>query len=779
MRRRTVVRLGSVILTTLLVGAGAMAPANAVITTEDIDTGSIAGRLTDQHGDGVPDADVWAEGDGTGFFEATVTDADGFYRLDELEPDLYRVRFEPLGAPGQYAFGKTSFHEADLIPVVAGQESVVDDQLLPTGTITGQVLDSEGAPASVSVFAEPVEGGSFGSVATDEDGFFSLEVAPGEYRVGFFLGSGLTQYAFGTFEFFDAEIFEVGPGETVVVNDQLLPNGTITGRLTDRDGNGVAFASVSAEPDDGGSFASGFTDEDGDFTIQVAPGRYRVLFDVDGFGQYAFGTARFSQAEIFDVAAGETVTVNDTLIATGTVTGRFTDQDGTGMEGVNVTLVTLDESLPSQFASTDEDGFFTFPTVVPGDYHVLFESFDLGFQQYAFGVVEQSEAAVITVVADETVTVDDTRLPTGSVLVRARDAATGEPVLEFFAELGLRIEGTSTGELLFPDVPVGTHRITFAFAEGYSYRDVTEVTVVADEQTEVTLTFHPKARVETTVVDAVTGEPVEGVCLIPATSTSFVLPEFCPHVSGPAGEVMVEIERGGSYQFLAWPRDAEGYGAQWLSHNGGTGSQLAAARVTVPEGGVATAPVVRMDLAGSITGEVTQPDGTPVTFGTVRIGNDGFNIGGGLGGTDIDQGRYTLEHLGPYQWPLLFEGFDLPAQWSGGAVTRHTAEKVAVVSGTTSTYDYQVREGAAVTISMDPVGEAIFAVALNARTGDRVAAWFLDPSAGSSTRPVLGPQRVKFVLHGGQGSAFLGGDDFESASTFMIRPHAEQTLILH
>src|SRR5690606_34625219 len=192
---------------------------------------------------------------------------------------------------------------------------------------------------------------------------------------------------------------------------------------------------------------------------------------------------------------------------------------------------------------------------------------------------------------------------------------------------------------------------------------------------------------------------------------------------GPDGHVTVEIDRGGTYQFLAWPRDAEGYGAQWVGHHGGTGFQLAAARVTVAEGGVASAPVVRMDPAGTITGTVTLPDGTPATSGSVRIGNDPFNVGGGLGGVPIDeQGHYTIDGLGPYEWPLLFEVFGHAAQWSGGSPDRHPADRVAVVAGATTTYDQQLDQGTEVTVSID-LGDA-FLVARNARTGDRVGVWF-------------------------------------------------------
>jgi len=759
----------------VLLGVGSATAADA--TTDDPGTGSMAGHLVDQDGHPVVDAFVSVEGDTTFHFASTFTDADGFWRLTRLPPDDYRVRFEPLDGPAQYAFGKWEFFEADLIPVVAGEEAIVDDQLLPFGTITGQLLGSDGDPAAFAqVFAEPVEGGSFEGVSTDEDGLFTLRVAPGEYIVAFEAG-GPTQYAFVTFDFLEAEIFSVGPGETVVVNDQLRPLGTITGTLSDHPGGPVEGAGVHATEVDGGPSGFTVTDEDGGFTLQVPPGRYRVSFDVDQLSQYAFGTLDFSQAEIFDVSAGEVVTVNDTLIATGAVEGRFTNRDGTGIEGVEVNLEPLEPALPFYFTETDDTGSYHLLRVAPGSYRVRFTSFEENFEQYAFGVVDRADAAVIVVDADETVVVDDTRLPTGSVRVTTRDALTGEPVMEFSLFLGIEFVHTTTGEVLLTGVPVGTHRITFASADGYSYRDLTTVTVVEDEVAEVTLTFHPKARVETTVVDAVTGEPVEGVCLIPATTTQFIIPEWCPEVSGPDGRVTVEVDRGGVYHFLAWPRDAEGYGAQWVGHHGGTGFQLAAARVTVPEGGVATAPVVRMDRAGTVTGTVTLPDGTVATSGTVSIGNEPFNVGGGLGLAAIArQGRYTIDWLGPYQWPLYFDVPGYARQWSGGSPERHTADRVPVVSGATTTYDQRLEPGTEVTVSID-LGQA-FLVALNARTGDRVGVWTVlsDPEL---TSPVLGPQRIKFVVIGGDSPArFIGGDDFDSATTYTIRPHRRQVIVL-
>src|SRR5690606_34584255 len=151
----------------VLLGVGSATAADA--TTNDPGTGSMAGHLVDQDGHPVVDAFVSVEGDTTFHFAFTFTDADGFWRLTDLPVDDYRVRFEPPDGPAQYAFGKWEFFEADLIPVVADQETIVDDQLLPFGTITGQLLDSNGDPAAfASVFADPVEDGTFGFASTDE-----------------------------------------------------------------------------------------------------------------------------------------------------------------------------------------------------------------------------------------------------------------------------------------------------------------------------------------------------------------------------------------------------------------------------------------------------------------------------------------------------------------------------------------------------------------------------------------------------------------------------------
>jgi hypothetical protein len=286
--------------------------------------------------------------------------------------------------------------------------------------------------------------------------------------------------------------------------------------------------------------------------------------------------------------------------------------------------------------------------------------------------------------------------------------------------------------------------------------------------------------IEVSVVDAQTGQPLPGVCVFSATRSQFTFPDGCmtEQISDEDGNATVTLrEGGGEYQLFAWPNTADGYGAQWVGRNGGTGDQRRAAWVRVPDGGTAVSPVVRMDPAGTISGTVTHPDGTPVNLGRVAIGQELFFVGGGQGWVPIDEdGAYTIDVLGPYSWPLHFSLAAYPLQWSGQVATRHRAERIPVTAGETTAYDYQFVPGTEVTIAGDDALGASFVLAHDPLTGDRVGEWA--PEFGIVTRPVLGPQPVKFTLWIAPDVEFVGGDDLRSARTFIVRPQGEQQINL-
>ncbi|SCF34883.1 Carboxypeptidase regulatory-like domain-containing protein [Micromonospora viridifaciens] len=645
-------------------------------------------------------------------------------------------------------------------------------QAADTGSITGQLTDG-GVPVSggyVDLIGDDVY--HYDLASLDDQGRYAFDaVPPGRYRLSFSAWGHPTQFAYGKTDWQTANLITVTAGGTTVVNEELLPLGTITGRLVDRNGAPVPSVSVSAEAVDYSSFGYGSTGPDGHFFIQVWPGSYQVRFDVGGFEQFAYGTLDRGAATVFAVTAGDTVTVNDTLLPSGAVAGRFTDASGAPLSGVDVHV-----SNGPFFANTytDEYGRYRLDQVPVGTgYTVQFSSPWRLVQQYAYGTVDQSAAARFAVTEGKTTTVDDRKLPTGSVRLTAVDSRTGQPILNFASSIGIDARDANNGEVIYPAVPIGTHKI-WAHASGYSF-DGASVTVVAGEQADVRLVMEPLARVTATVVDAKTGAPLPNVCIVPVRVDEVRMSDGCNALSEADGTITQMLPKGaGTYQLLAWPAEAEGYGAQWVGPRGGTGDLRKATQFTVEAAGTITPPVIRLDRAGVITGQVFGPDGAMLSQGAVRIAGEPVGQGGRLGAFAIgDKGRYRIDKLGPYEWPLLFEVPGQAPQWSGGEANRDRADRVTVVAGGTTTYDYRLDAGVTVTVASTTPFNG-FVAARNTDTGDIVGTWWIsEPNVGVA-RQLIGQQHIRFEYYPSEGGRrFVGGEDFASAAKYKIHKHKD------
>ncbi len=106
--------------------------------------------------------------------------------------------------------------------------------------------------------------------------------------------------------------------------------GTLTGHFT-HDGAPVSPGSVFVTADQGDTTAGANLDSDGAFTVaDLPPGQYRVLFhdDTTGLSQYAHQKLSYLDADLIDVTAGATTTVDEATLPTGTLQGMVTDAGG-------------------------------------------------------------------------------------------------------------------------------------------------------------------------------------------------------------------------------------------------------------------------------------------------------------------------------------------------------------------------------------------------------------------------------------------------------------------
>src|SRR4029079_3952737 len=106
------------------------------VNAQDLDTVTISGRVMDQNGAVLPGAELQATLIKTSLKRTTTTDAEGRYRLIQLEPGIYvlRVSFPVFGA-----------QEFKNIRTVSGQILQLDATMLPSDLVVEPivVIDSQ------------------------------------------------------------------------------------------------------------------------------------------------------------------------------------------------------------------------------------------------------------------------------------------------------------------------------------------------------------------------------------------------------------------------------------------------------------------------------------------------------------------------------------------------------------------------------------------------------------------------------------------------------------
>ena len=150
-----------------------------------------------------------------------------------------------------------------------------------TGSISGTVTDENGASLSgVWVTANNFDTDEFVSNAqTDANGTYTISGLPsGEYRVNASGPDRVRKWYNNTLWHHEAQPVNVtASSDTPNINFTLEPGGTISGRLTDGQGNPLANVSVDCERIDGPGAGGATSNADGNYTIDGLPfGQYIV-----------------------------------------------------------------------------------------------------------------------------------------------------------------------------------------------------------------------------------------------------------------------------------------------------------------------------------------------------------------------------------------------------------------------------------------------------------------------------------------------------------------------
>ncbi|MBM0275888.1 carboxypeptidase-like regulatory domain-containing protein [Micromonospora tarensis] len=610
-------------------------------------TGAVSGRLTTSAG--APAAEVLVqlyESDSYAYVESTNTDADGNYTVDGVPAGSYVVGYFPWLKPEQYHHQQPTAFDADPVTVTAGGTTRVDEQLFPTGTITGRIVNATGQPVvDLNVDVREVDTFAWAGGRTDEQGNFTVAARPGRYTVSIqpVEGSYQEQYVPGKLDQDSATVFEVKADESVLANETVLPVGSLTGRFTTAAGAPLSNADVNVNTANSYGVTWTQTDENGQFTAQLLQGSYQVGLTAGERQQYYRGKLNPEEATLVEVRGGQQKTITDSLLGTGTVTLSAVDSV-TGAPIAN---------FCAQSVCSNGTGTVTVTDLPQGSHTIYLDAPDkLHFSREVTGVrVQANNDTKLTV-----------KMRAGAVIsTTIVDRQSGAPVPDVCLDTFLPKQASlqdgygdcsdRTGRIQVGPLAAGSYKLfavpqtdsygrQWVGADGGSGDERAAVAVTATVGQVVTgpqVRLDRAGRITGTVTNAA-GTPVPNAGVSVLTGHPGVGAE-----DATADEHGVyTIKRLGPY---AWPLvfGGQAYASEW---SGDKPSRFTATPVTVTAGATVTHNA-QLDEGVSLSGTFRTPDGTPFTGGWVlaRSVDTGDIAGSGW----ITDGRFTIRLKGSQQ----------------------------------------------------------------------------------------------------------------------------------
>lgn len=277
-----------------------------------------------------------------------MTDETGHFRFADLDERDYELRVSDQGL------------DADPITVTPPMTGL--RITIPTGrSITGRVIDDEtGLPLDTFTVFANANDEMIGVATADEsgDGSFTLRV-PMTVE-SFTIESRSDGYLTESFARTDVDLEAPLPPIEIRMKHGAVVRGTI------RDGNGQPLAGVDILPDiewQGGSlYVRSTSDDSGQYELAgLPPGSITVAFSGDEVVR--------KEVEV-EIGAEREVTLDVTLDRGFSIRGTVVDEDGSPLEGADVTASTAAVDAESRSGSTDASGRFTIAGLVDVPYTI-------------------------------------------------------------------------------------------------------------------------------------------------------------------------------------------------------------------------------------------------------------------------------------------------------------------------------------------------------------------------------------------------------------------------
>ena len=349
------------------------------------DGGAISGRVTGPDGQDLGVYTVYVYDQSNNEIASAPTDAGGFYEVAPLAAGTYLVRFPSAnGLKEQWYNGKADFETADGVAVTIGQTTTgINAQLAALGRIQGRVADHRGvALPGIQVSAYAPDGNQLDTAETDPQGNYEITSLPeGTCKVKFSDTNHniyIEEYYNDKKDFAGADLVTVHEGQTTQnIDAQLSLGGSITGQVTNEQGDWLQDIAISIVDGDGTTIRNAWTDELGIYEATgLAAGNFKVRFLDEMQGLYAQewynDKADFTAADNVTVAISQlTSGIDAQLVEGGAIEGRVTGTGNAGLSGVLVKIYDQAHN-PVRESFTQQGGDYSITGLATGAYRVEF-----------------------------------------------------------------------------------------------------------------------------------------------------------------------------------------------------------------------------------------------------------------------------------------------------------------------------------------------------------------------------------------------------------------------
>jgi protocatechuate 3,4-dioxygenase beta subunit len=664
---------------------------------------------------------VYAESrNGFGF---TITGRGGGYRIIGLATGKYRMFFERCRSRANVLPQQRS------VSVRIGHTVSGFDVSLPPGAIaTGVVRDVHGNPVS-GICVEFQGKRRFGGGRTGADGTYSVNaLQSGSYRISFTGGCGNSgsyapQFYRGESNIAAADRIELTAGRTKGgLNARMQPGATITGNVTDAQGNPVNDVCITFTPvgdlEFGFFFFSNLTiATHGSYAAaNLTPGLYAVNFGCF-FGtrtlarQWFMAKADQGSANLVSARAGAVTSgISAALQQGGSIAGTVTNRNGTPLARICVQATAqgsqvLAENFGPGSAATGKNGGYVLRNLPPGTYVLHFTECGRGVygsRWYDKKATEQAATPVTVTAGGATTGIDETLAPGGSIsgIVRSASGTALPGACVIANDQATESEGFGqadrTGHYTVAGLSTGSYQVTFYPCRRTKPRLAASArpAQVAVHAPGAVTGINGKLGVAGSITGTVRdegGKLQAGICVAAVAADASNVTSY--GTTGQRGAYQIRGLGAGTYHVYVGdafcPTNLPGpaFAPQWYK---GQQTQATATDVTVTAGSATAGISATLRANGTISGTVTHQSnpvaGECVTAYPVNPTPDplfGETLNPVIGVTASD-GGYSLVDLLPGQYQVRFSvgcgasGFG--DQWWDNASSQSSATTITVAA---------------------------------------------------------------------------------------------------